>query len=102
QGPRPEHLRDEVERRRAYRGDRASRGEALDPGNARAGDFGGQANVEIDAEGPGDLLVEELSERPVRRVHAVDDLLHVEADRHRVVAVSRTGWPRGCLPRKQA
>src|SRR5262245_46071321 len=49
-----------------------------------------------------DFLVEELPERAMRGINAADDLLHVETDRHRVVAVLRPRSPRRLLSCEQA
>ena len=59
-----------------------------------------EPDVELDLQRLRDLLVEEPAERAVRRVDVADQLLHVEPDRHRVVAVSRPRLPRRLLPRE--
>ena len=45
-------------------------------------------------ERPRDLLLEEPAERAPLRVDVADQLLHVEPDRHRVIAMSRPGASR--------
>ena len=79
---------------------RAHRREELQLREPLVGDLGRQPDVELDLQRSRDLLVEEPAERAVRRVDVADQLLHVEPDRHRVVAVSRPRRPRRLLPRE--
>ena len=59
-----------------------------------------EPDVELDLAEASRFPREESAERAVRPVDVADQLLHVEPDRHRVVAVSRSRYPSRLLPRE--
>ena len=48
----------------------------------------------------GDLLPEELSEAAMLRVDSTQQLTLIESEGERVISLTRSGLPRGCLPRE--
>src|SRR6185436_7785377 len=61
-----------------------------------------EADVEVQVEPSGKLLMKEPAERAVRGIDSADELLHVQAERHGVVPVSGPGRPGRSLTREHA
>src|SRR4029453_12363022 len=102
QRPGGEYPLDELGRRMPERQQRPETGEGFYRRPPGLRPVARQADLEVEPERLGDLLVEELTERTVSRVDMADDLLHVQPERHPVIAVARSRDPSRPLSREQA
>src|SRR5579859_2696759 len=67
-------------------------------GYPRLGDFSGQANVELDIQRAGDLILKEATDGAMLGICTPHQLALVPAERYAVVAMTGAGFPDGFLP----